>query len=104
MFNRRFLRIKVFQELYADWQDEQGNRTMHEKNLLKSLDKAYHIYIFLLALPAEFKFYIGKDLEVQQSKYFPSEKVIAPLKALYNNKAITLLENCEFISQQMKTR
>ncbi|MFN5886084.1 MAG: hypothetical protein ACK445_12160, partial [Bacteroidota bacterium] len=78
MFNRRFLRIKVFHELYAYWQDEKANRTLHEKSLLKSLEKAYQIYIYMLALPGAFRFFIAKELDIQQSKYFPQESIIKP--------------------------
>ena len=75
MFNRRFLRIKVLQALYAYHQDEHPNRTTHEKAMLKSLDRAYELYIFLLSLPTEFRFYIDKELEKQTSKYFPTDEI-----------------------------
>lgn len=103
MFNRRFLRIKVFQELYAYWQDERPNRSVHEKNLLKSLDKAHELYIYLLSLPAALRFFVSKELDVQQSKYYPSDKIIIPLKAIYANKAILKLEESEYINEKVKS-
>ncbi len=102
MFNRRFLRIKVLQALYAYHQDETPNRTTHEKAMLKSLDRAYELYIFLLSLPAEFRFYIDKELEKQTSKYFPTEEIIVPLQAMHNNQCIVLLEKSEVINTKMK--
>jgi N utilization substance protein B len=102
MFNRRFLRIKVFQALYAFYQDDEGSRYTHEKNLLKSLDKSYDLFLFLLAFPTEFKFYISKELDIQTSKHFPIQNTIAPLQALMNNKAIDLLEQNEFLTQRLK--
>ena len=73
MFNRRFLRIKVFQALYAFSQDEKANRSTYEKNLLKSLNKTYDLYIFLLAFPVEFKYYLLNEFDVQTLKHFPDE-------------------------------
>jgi transcription antitermination protein NusB len=102
MFNRRFLRIKVFQALYAWYQDEQANRALHEKNLTKSLSKAYELYIFLLALPADFRHFISLELETQKSKYIPVDNLIRPLEALYQNKAIILLENSVVLREKIK--
>ena len=48
MLNRRHLRIKGFQALYAYKQDQSSSRAVAQKNLVKSLDKAYDVYIFLL--------------------------------------------------------
>lgn len=103
MFNRRFLRIKVLQALYAYHQDEKPNRTTHEKNMLTNLGKAYELYIFLLALPGEFRFYISKEIDNQQAKYFPDKDVIAPLQALINNNCILQLEKSALIAEKVKT-
>jgi N utilization substance protein B len=102
MFNRRFLRIKVLQALYAHHQDENPNRTMHERAMLRSIDKAYELYIYLLSLPTEFRFYIDKELEKQTSKYFPTEEIILPLQAMHNNKCIAVLEKSDEINSRMK--
>jgi N utilization substance protein B len=93
MFNRRFLRIKVLHALYAFHQDEQPNRNTHEKNLTKSLEKAYELYVFLMGMPTAFRNFISIELETQKNKYIPVPSLITPLEALYNNKAILLLEN-----------
>ncbi|AMS26665.1 hypothetical protein AEM51_06140 [Bacteroidetes bacterium UKL13-3] len=102
MFNRRFLRIKVLQALYAHHQDGNPNRTMHERAMLRSIDKAYELYIYLLSLPTEFRFYIDKELEKQTSKYFPTEEIILPLQAMHNNKCIAVLEKSDEINSRMK--
>lgn len=102
MFSRRFLRIKVFHQLYAFGQDSTGNLMAHERILLKSLERAHHLYLFLLAMPAELRFYVQKELDVQQSKYFPQETVINPLLAYYNNKAVIQIEKSETLQALMK--
>jgi N utilization substance protein B len=102
MFNRRFLRIKVLQALYAYYQDETPNRTTHERTMFKSLDKAYELYIFMLSLPNELRFYLDKELDKQQSKYFPEEELIMPLKALHNNACIRILDQSQFVQLKLK--
>jgi N utilization substance protein B len=102
MFNRRFLRIKVLQALYAYHQDENPNRTTHERAMLKSIDRAYELYIYLLSLPTEFRFYIDKELDKQTSKYFPTDEIIIPLQALHNNQCIALLEKSDVINGKMR--
>ena len=64
MLFRRFLRIKTFQALYAYKQDQSSSRAVAQKNLVKSLDKAYDVYIFLLSFIIEFKFFLGKEIEI----------------------------------------
>jgi N utilization substance protein B len=102
MFNRRFLRIKVFQALYAYYQDEQANRSLHEKNLTKSLDKTYELYVYLMAFPAAFRHFVSLELETQKAKYIPIQSLITPLEALYNNKAMILLEENQYLADQIK--
>lgn len=102
MFNRRFLRAKVFQQLYAFVQDEDPQVSLHEKNLLKSLDKAYELYFYLLSMPAAFRFFMEKQLENEQAKYYPRESVLLPLKAICRNKAILRLESSELLKSRSK--
>lgn len=102
MFNRRFLRIKAFQALYAYQQDESPIRSLHEKNLQRSLDKATELYIFLLAFPKAFREFVSLELDTQKNKYIPVQTLITPLEAIANNKAIQLIENSTEISEAVK--
>ena len=52
MLNRRHLRIKVLQALYAFTQSDNKSLKAGEKELLHSIDKMYDLYIlYLLELP-----------------------------------------------------
>jgi N utilization substance protein B len=102
MFNRRYLRIKVFQALYAYWQDESANRGLQLKNLATSLQRARDLFHFLLLLPQEFRHHLTKELDIQKSKHFPSEQVIRPLEAIISNKAINMLEQNESLAAAAK--
>ena len=102
MFNRRFLRIKVFQALYAFSQHEQANSSAYERNLLNSLNKTYDLYIFLLGFPVEFKFFLINEFDVQTLKHFPDNSVINPIRILLKNKAIVQLDRNELLKDKLK--
>ena len=53
MLNRRHLRVKVLQALYAYHQSDNKDIKQHEKNLLQSVDKVYEMYIWMLSLISE---------------------------------------------------
>ena len=48
MLNRRHLRIKVLQILYAFFQSEEKDALKAEKELFKSIDKMYELYLYFL--------------------------------------------------------
>ena len=50
MLNRRYLRIKTMQSLYSFFQQENADAVAHEKDLFKSLDKIYDLYVYILVL------------------------------------------------------
>ena len=98
MFTRRFYRIKAFQQLYAYVQEEQPNLSSHEKAMLKAIGKTHELYIYLLHLLPEFRHFISTELELQKSKYIPSETNISQLEKLYKNKLLSGLENADALS------
>lgn len=104
MLFRRFLRIKTFQALYAYKQDQSTSRSVAKNNLVKSLDKAYDVYVLLMSFLIEFKFFIGKEIELQNNKYIPQPAQMAFLKAIYNNAAIAMLENDIVLQEKINAR
>ena len=50
MLNRRFLRIKVMQALYSFFQHEKADIKQFEKEMFKSLDKIFELYLSILGL------------------------------------------------------
>ena len=52
MLNRRHLRIKVLQQLYAYTQGDNQNYVAAERELLNSINRMYELYVlYLLILP-----------------------------------------------------
>ncbi|MFD1630819.1 transcription antitermination factor NusB [Pseudopedobacter beijingensis] len=98
MLNRRHLRVKVMQTLYAYLQSEGSDYKKQEKNLLSSVDKVYEMYIGLLALINDVVQYAEIDAEDRANKHLPSAEDLNPnLKILDNLFIKMLLESDEYI-------
>ncbi|HWZ14902.1 MAG TPA: transcription antitermination factor NusB [Mucilaginibacter sp.] len=97
MLNRRHLRVKVLQSLYAYHQSNSGDIKQHEKNLLQSIDKVYEMYIWMLSLISEVAGYASTDAEERANKHLPTaEDLHADVKILSNRFIISLQQNKEF--------
>ncbi|MDB5116255.1 MAG: hypothetical protein JWQ79_1747 [Mucilaginibacter sp.] len=99
MLNRRHLRVKVLQSLYAYHQTEAGNIKHQEKNLLLSIDKVYEMYIWMLSLISEVVGYAQNDATDRAHKHLPTaDDLNANLKILTNRFIISLNQNKEFLA------
>lgn len=78
MLSRRFLRIKVLQAIYAYHQEGSGNIPAGEKQLLKSLDKLYELYIHQLGFILAIHTFASRRIEDAKQKYLPTEEDLNP--------------------------
>lgn len=95
MLNRRHLRVKVLQTIYAYQQSDDKNIGNFEKALLKSVDQVYEMYIWVLALLSEVAEYAVNDAEDRANKFLPSEHDLNASTKLANNTFIELLRQNE---------
>jgi N utilization substance protein B len=103
MLNRRHLRVKVLQALYAYHQSDNKEVKQHEKNLLQSVDMVYEMYIWMLSLISEVVEYAETDAEERKHKHLPSAEDLNPnLKILTNRFILSLNENAEYQSALKK--
>lgn len=103
MLNRRHLRVKVVQALYAYYQSETKEVKPFEKALLQSVDKVYEMYIWMLALLSEVAAYSVVDAEDRANKYLPTEQDLNASTQLNQNTFITALrENPQFLAGEKK--
>ena len=98
MLNRRQLRVKVLQTLYAYHLSENKVVKSFEKRLLDSVDDVYEMYIWLLTLLTEVSDYVLVDSEERANKYRPTEADLnANLKLNTNKFIMALKENPDFL-------
>ena len=97
MLNRRHLRVKVLQALYAYHQSASRDISAQEKNLLQSIDKVFEMYIWMLSLISEVVAYAETDASDRANKHLPTaDDLNANLKILTNRFTISLNENKEY--------
>jgi N utilization substance protein B len=93
MLSRRHLRIKVLQALYAFFQSEQERLDLGEKDLMKSINKLYEIYIYQLSFLIEIVDFAQKRMDENKLKFFPTEDDLNPSTRFIDNQVIRQLEN-----------
>lgn len=97
MLSRRHLRIKVLQALYAFTLSSNDRLDAGERELLRSLDKLYEIYIYQLSLVIEIVNFAKKRLNENKLKFFPTEDDLNPSTRFIDNRFYKKLsENADF--------
>jgi N utilization substance protein B len=101
MLNRRQLRIKALQSIYAHFQSDSDDLVGTEKVLLKNINELYNLYIYQLSFLSEIIRFAESSLEASKNKYIPSADDLNPntkfvdnafIKALNTNKDFQRLE------------
>lgn len=93
MLNRRFLRVKVLQELYAYLQSHESNLSAAERRLLDDVDNLYELFIYQLSFWVEVKRFAEQRIEENKKKIFPTEEDLNPNMKFVNNKILNVLDN-----------
>ncbi|SEQ91292.1 transcription antitermination factor NusB [Pedobacter rhizosphaerae] len=99
MLNRRHLRIKALQNIFAwhmaDKKDIKGDL----KTLMQSIDSVYEMYIWMLSLMVEVTEFTANDAAERANKYIKTAEDINPnMKLLHNKFSVLLQQNPEYIS------
>jgi transcription antitermination factor NusB len=102
MLNRRHLRVKVLQTLYAYQLSEDKQVNKFEKALLKSVDQVYEMYIWTLNLLDEVSDYVRIDADERINKFLPTAADLSPNTRLQNNTFIELLRHNEKYQDEVK--
>ena len=93
MVNRRHIRIKVMQSVYAFLQSGSENLTKEEKFLENSVDKTFDLFALQLDLFVAIKQMAEEHLEIRKKKYLATAEDKNPNLNFINNRVIQLIEN-----------
>ena len=93
MLNRRFLRIKVLQALYAYIESGETNVNNGIKSLLESIDKLYELFIWQLSFLVETKRFAENKITENKHKYIPTYDDLHPNLKYVNNRLLNLIED-----------
>lgn len=104
MLNRRYLRIKAMQSIYSFLQVEDGNMNQSEKDLLRSIDRTYDLYLSVLILPCEIADLDNNQLEIARNKHLPTKEDLNPNLKFVNNRLIGKIRECQQLQRELNTR
>ncbi len=93
MLNRRHIRVKVMQVLYAFNGTESDDFSKDQKFLLYSIDNMYNLYLMMLSLMVEVSKKSKTQLETIQKKHLATPEEKNPNKKLINNQVLQLISN-----------
>ncbi len=93
MLNRRHLRIKILQALYAFEQSKDNNVARAEKELLHSIQKMYEMYLFLMLLMTDIQEVAVRKIEDGKKKKLPTPEDLNPNERFVNNKLLAQLQS-----------
>ncbi|MES2589420.1 MAG: transcription antitermination factor NusB [Bacteroidota bacterium] len=100
MLNRRHLRIKVLQALYAYFQSEEENFNRTEKEMLHQIDRIYDLYLYLLLSFDELKDVSEQKLDESKGKIRPTAADLNPNLKFVENKVFANIENSKHLRRQ----
>ena len=93
MLNRRFLRVKALQAIYAYHQSESSNLPQAERQLLEGVDELYKLFVYQLSFWVEIKRFAERRIEENKQKHFPTEEDLNPNMKFVNNRILVALED-----------
>lgn len=103
MLNRRHIRVKVMQTLYAFKGSESDDLSKDQKFLLFSIDNMYNLYLLLISLLLEVQKRAEDDLQKKQKKHLATEEDKNPNRKFVSNQLLELLKNNEALKNQLQS-
>ena len=104
MLNRRHLRIKVLQVLYAYFQSNEDSYRRTENELMQAVEHIYDLYIYFLLTFAEIKDIAENRLEDSKKKIRPKAEDLDPNLKFINNAVIRKIEECKELRRLSEER
>ena len=104
MLNRRHIRIKVMQTLYAFNNTESDDLKKDETFLLQSLDSMYDLYLIILSLLIEVQKKSEDHLTKTQNKLLATDEDKNPNRKFINNQVLDLIKNNENLKNELEKR
>lgn len=93
MINRRHIRVKVMQSVYAMIQANNTDIVKEEKFLRYSIDKMHDLYILSLDLLVRVNQLAKETAEISKKKYFATQEELNPNLKFINNRLIAKIAN-----------
>ena len=102
MLNRRHIRIKVMQILFAYYSEEKPDIVKYEKMLLESFERFRDLYIALIILLPEMQARAIEKIEAGLNKKLPAKEDLHPNTKFVTNILIRILANSKTLHKLEK--
>ena len=104
MLNRRHLRIKVLQILYAFFQSKEIDVVKAQNELLLSVERMYDLYLYLLLTIPELKRAAETNNENRKNKLRPNESDLMPNLKWVENRLVLKIEESKELNKVSSAR
>ncbi len=91
MINRRHIRVKVMQSVYAMLQSKNNDLAKEEKFLKYSIQKMFDLYVLNLQLLIEVQKLAKKKIDLSKKKILATKEDLNPNTKFINNRLLNLL-------------
>lgn len=102
MINRRHIRVKVMQSVYAMLQSKSDNLNKEEKFLYASIDKMYDLYVLLLRLLVEVRDMEKKHIEISKKKHLATPQELLPNTKFIDNQVFNILSESYTMNEYLE--
>lgn len=103
MINRRHIRVKVMQSVYAMFQSHSTNLDKEEKFLKQSIEKLFDLYVVNFQLLQEVKLFANKKIELSKKKILATQEDLQPNTKFINNKVLKTLSKSSSLNEYTET-
>jgi N utilization substance protein B len=104
MLNRRYLRIKVYQALYAYWQGEHASTARLEKELLQGIDRVHDLFLSLLLVFGELRHVAELRMEERKKKRLPTPEDLNPSRRFVDHPILAAIASNERLAAECAHR
>jgi N utilization substance protein B len=104
MINRRHIRVKVMQSVYALFKSNSDDLTKEEKFLNSSINKLYDLYGLILRLLVEVKNMEKKHIRISQKKLLATSEDLNPNTKYIENQLIKLIEKSSSLNNYLSLK
>ncbi|MCC7302054.1 MAG: transcription antitermination factor NusB [Bacteroidia bacterium] len=102
MLNRRQLRVKVLQALYAFFQSGDHDLPRGERELLTGVRKSFELYFYLLTLLIELRFQAERSMEDAKTRLLPGPDDLNPNRKFTENMVIRQIASNKELERKNK--
>lgn len=104
MINRRHIRVKVMQSVYAMTQSHEDDIVKEEKFLKFSIKKMFDLYVLMLQLLVKVQKLAEQKMEISKKKYLATQEDLSPNLKFINNRLIRKIAESSAVALHLEAQ